>query len=81
MVKRALVIRQYYSVEDAAQLLGETFKRGPRKGELNTQKVRRWLKKEGALIKRGRFYYATRDMLRRAFPEAWDQIYAAMVEQ
>jgi len=40
--------------------------------------MRRWLQREGALVKHGRHYFATRGMLRKSFPETWDEVVAAL---
>ena len=42
------------------------------------ERMRRWLQREGALVKHGRHYFATRGMLRKSFPETWDEVVAAL---
>lgn len=40
----------------------------------STQRVRRWLKREGVLEKRGRLFVATSERLAAAFPEVYRRI-------
>lgn len=67
--KRALVGRVYFSMQEVADAMGE-----------DVRKVRRWLRREGAIVKRGRWWYTTKDLLRGAFPEAYDTVIAGLPE-
>lgn len=61
--------RIYFSVAQIASVMGWP-----------VYYTRRWLKKHDALIRRGRFWFTTRGLLRRRFPEEWDEILAELPE-
>jgi len=45
-----------------------------------TQRVRRWLLREKACSRSGRYYYTSKSQLRRAFPHAADEVIAHLPE-
>ena len=45
-----------------------------------TRRVRRWLAREGGMFKKGRYFYTTRDRMRAAFPEVWEEIALSLEE-
>lgn len=53
----------YLETKDVAELMG-----------WNTDKARYWLKREGAVTKRGGRYYTTESRLRATFPEAFEAL-------
>ena len=61
--------RILWSVAEVAEVLGWP-----------TWRVRRWLLREGACTRRGRYYYTCRSQLRRAFPHAADEVIANLPE-
>lgn len=46
----------------------------------NTVRVRRWLMREGACSKHGRWWYTSKSQLRRVFREAADEVIAGLPE-
>jgi hypothetical protein len=40
-----------------------------------TERMRRWLMREDALIKKGRYYYTTKSRLLAAFPEVFEELF------
>lgn len=59
--------RGYISVAQVSRLLG--------KEDWPTHRVRRWLTREGALVRKGRYLYTTRSKLRRAFRDVFDEMF------
>lgn len=53
----------FYETKDVAALLG-----------LSTDQARYWLKREGAVRKRGGRYYTTIERIVSAFPEAFQEL-------
>lgn len=53
----------YYTTAEVAKVLGKS-----------TETARKWLKREGALMKRGGHYYTTAARLYSAFPEAFQEL-------
>ena len=41
-----------------------------------TWKVRRWLLRDGAAVRKGRHWYTTRSQLRAAFPHVYHELFA-----
>lgn len=60
-------LRGYISVARVAELMGD---------EWPVHRMRRWLKREGALVRKGRYYYTTRARLRTAFPDVFHELFA-----
>lgn len=42
--------------------------------EWSSERVRRWLLREGAAVKKGRLWYTTRAKLRAVFPEVYEEL-------
>lgn len=59
----------YFPIADVARVL-----------KWRVERTRRWLRREGALVRKGRYYYVTKPLLRAAFPEAWDDVCARLFE-
>jgi hypothetical protein len=57
----------YLTVSQVAKLMGG----GP---EWNYKRVRRWLIREGCLLRRAGTCVTTLDLLRAKFPEVWDRV-------
>lgn len=60
---RQRVKKIYFTPAEVAQVIGRT-----------TQTARIWLRREGALLKRGGRYYTTAERLLAAFPEAFQEL-------
>lgn len=39
-----------------------------------TERTRRWLLREGAVFKKGRYWYTTRQLLMASFPEVYEDL-------
>lgn len=59
--------RIYFTCAEIAKVLGWT-----------TERAREWLVREKAVVRHGRHYFTTRGLLRRAFPETWSEVVAAI---
>lgn len=75
---RPSIQQVWYSMAEVAEAAGFVYKSGARKGELNTEMARAWLRRERAVIKRGRWWYTTKELLRRAFPHEAEDILAGL---
>lgn len=62
--------RLYISVEECAAVLGWP-----------VQRTRRHLRSRGALIKRGRYFYTTKGLLRRCLPEESAEFIAGLEQR
>lgn len=49
--------------------------------EWTQERARDWLISSGAAVKRGTRWVTTPELLRRAFPEVWDEYLAAIAER
>jgi hypothetical protein len=77
-LRRPVIQQVFYSMAEVAEAAGFVFKVGRRKGELNTQLARRWLKRESAVIRKGRHWYTTKALLIRAFADVADEVLAGL---
>lgn len=68
-------IPKYISTQTVADYLNSP------KDPWDGQRARRWLKRSGALVKKGRKYFTTPELLKNAFPEAWETVLEAMAER
>lgn len=59
--------RVLWSVKEIAEVL-----------QWNTHRVRRWLLRDNACTKHGRYYYSSKAQLRRVFREAADEVIAKL---
>gem|GEM_PF-6130893 len=59
--------RGYLSTAQVAELFGSK--------EWPVRRVRRWLTREGALVRKGRHLYTTRSKLRVAFRDVFDELF------
>lgn len=59
--------RGYLSIAQVSTMLGED--------EWPTHRVRRWLRREGALVRKGRIYYTTRSRLKKAFKDIFEELF------
>lgn len=57
----------YISVAQVSHLLGPK--------EWPVHRVRRWLVREGAVVRKGRYLYTTRAKLRAVFPEVYEELF------
>jgi hypothetical protein len=62
--KVSLAEKKYFSSEDVRALLGLE----------NTKQAIRWLRREGAAVKKGSRIYTTRNRLMAAFPEVFQSL-------
>lgn len=62
----------YLSTAQVAELINQNAEDG---AEWTTQKVRRWLTRDGALVRKGRHLYTTRSKLRVAFRDVFDELF------
>lgn len=53
----------YFTTSEVARAIGKS-----------TQTARKWLRREGALVKRGGHYYVTAERLLTTFPEAFQEL-------
>lgn len=60
----------YLHTDEVADLLNKA----AGKNVWDARKVRRWLQKAQALVKRGGSWVTTRAKLREAFPEVWEEL-------
>ncbi len=67
----------YLETDEVADLLN----RVGGKNVWDSQKVRRWLQRSGAVRKVGGRWRTTRDQLRDAFPEMWEAVLRMMPEE
>jgi len=64
--------RGYISTVQVAELINDKV---PDEEQWSVQKVRRWLTRDGALVRKGRHLYTTRSKLRAAFRDIFDELF------
>lgn len=62
-MKKTAKKKIYFTTSEVAEVIGKS-----------TETARNWLRREGALVKRGGRYYATLDRLIVSFPEAFQEL-------